>query len=439
MKRFVRYLLLAFLLAVSAVTSALTPGQEQVLFGGVRPSLNLNFLNGVADSRITFSGGVNGTRVDSTGTIVAATAPRFDYDPVSLAPKGLLSEEARTNLLLRSAEFDNASWSKANGTVTANVTASPDGATTADKLIEDGTAGAEHLTLQGASITSGTVYTFTVFAKAAERTSVTIRFAAAGYGTAQAARFNLSTQQIATISGTPTTSITAYANGWYRLQMTATATATTTANHNILLSTGSTETYNGDNASGLYLWGADLQAGSFVTSHIPTTSAAVTRTADSAVMTGANFSSWYRQDQGTFVAEAVSPEGVHPAGTQAGVFLVSDNTMNNTTALLKGSGTSAYAYAVTVGGGQQAVITHLASSTAGQLVKHAVAYRANDFAGSANGGTPGTDAAGTLPTVDRMHIGQSNTAGWWFNGWIRTLKFYPKRLPDSTLQRMTMQ
>ncbi len=88
---------------------------------GLRPTLSLDFTNGgVTDSRVTYSGGANGTRVNSAGLIVAATTPRFDYNPVTLAPLGFLVEEARTNLILRSDNFDHAAWDKANSTSVGN-------------------------------------------------------------------------------------------------------------------------------------------------------------------------------------------------------------------------------------------------------------------------------------------------------------------------------
>ena len=69
---------------------------------GLNPTLSLDFLTPVLDGRITASGGANGTRVNSSGVIVSATTPRFDYNPVTLACKGLLVEEARTNLVPKS-------------------------------------------------------------------------------------------------------------------------------------------------------------------------------------------------------------------------------------------------------------------------------------------------------------------------------------------------
>jgi hypothetical protein len=92
------------------------------------PALSLNFITGSLDPRITFNrttGLTNpATYVDSSGFVVGATdnQPRFDYDPVTLAPKGLLIDEQRTNRLLRSEEFDDAAWTKNNSTTSVTFT-----------------------------------------------------------------------------------------------------------------------------------------------------------------------------------------------------------------------------------------------------------------------------------------------------------------------------
>lgn len=94
-------------------------GRMLLLLGGNRPALDLNFGSGSSpDGRMAFSGGANGTRTDATGSIVSASAPRIDYDPVTLAPLGLLVEESRTNLLLNST-IDGANLATQSVTVTA--------------------------------------------------------------------------------------------------------------------------------------------------------------------------------------------------------------------------------------------------------------------------------------------------------------------------------
>lgn len=87
--------------------------------------------------------------------------PRFDYDPVTLAPRGLLIEEQRTNLLVRSEEFENAAWAKLAATVTANAGVSPDGTADADTL----TANSANATLRQAVSTSAVAMTFSIYMK----------------------------------------------------------------------------------------------------------------------------------------------------------------------------------------------------------------------------------------------------------------------------------
>src|SRR5579862_2673918 len=101
------------------------------------PTVEFDFVSSeTLDPRITASGGASGTRVNSAGQIVGATTPRYDYDPASHAPRGLLIEEARTNLIKRGAELDNAAWSLLGTSVSANVVNSPAGTLTGDKIVE---------------------------------------------------------------------------------------------------------------------------------------------------------------------------------------------------------------------------------------------------------------------------------------------------------------
>jgi len=71
----------------------------------VLPRMALDFTTAVLDPRVTFTRtGNTATVTNSDGVIAAINAdlPRFDYDPTTLACKGLLIEEARTNVFLNS-------------------------------------------------------------------------------------------------------------------------------------------------------------------------------------------------------------------------------------------------------------------------------------------------------------------------------------------------
>ena len=66
-----------------------------------------------------------------------------------------------------------------------------------------------------------------------------------------------------------------------------------------------------------------------------------------------------------------------------------------------------------------------------------LAYRLNDFESAVNGSSSGTDTSATVPTIDRIHIGQNFASGQAINGTIRRLTFWPTRLANPTLQAIT--
>jgi hypothetical protein len=167
------------------------------------------------------------------------------------------------NLLTYSEQFDNAAWTKSRATISADAIAAPDGRTTADKFVEDGTASQTHQMSRGVSVTSGTPITLSVYAKAAERSRLSTAFTNAGaFSTVQRATFDLSTGIASSTQGTPTVAIEALSGGYYRCSITATPTSTATATSILYLDNGSTVVYTGDGSSGLYLWGAQLVVGS---------------------------------------------------------------------------------------------------------------------------------------------------------------------------------
>jgi hypothetical protein len=182
---------------------------------------------------------------------------------------------------LRSEEFDNASWQKANISVTANATNSPSGINNADALIEN-TANASHETAQiiATSVTLGTSYSCSFYVKANGRDKFRIILANQFAGTA-VAFYDLATGLPYSVGAAATATMTSVGNGWFRCTITSTATLTGLAIiYFTLVSTGTTVSYLGNGTSGVFLWGAQLEAGAYPTSYIPTSSASVTRNAD---------------------------------------------------------------------------------------------------------------------------------------------------------------
>ncbi len=176
-----------------------------------------------------------------------------------------------------------------------------------------------------------------------------------------------------------------------------------------------------------------LEQGAFATSVIPTTTTAATRSADAASMTGTNFSSWYNASEGTLYAEAIAPSGVSSAIQSVASIT---NSSNDGRILLYRSTVPAPVFQGDIPGAQQFQITS-GSWANGSVQKLAGAYKVNDFAASFNAGTVGTDTLGTLPTVDRLIIGDVSAANRSFCGTIRKIAFYPQRVTNAQLQALT--
>lgn len=230
-----------------------------------------------------------GTFIGSNGLVqtAAINGARIQYNPLDLnAPAKLLLEAAATNLLLRSAEFNDAAWTKVNTTVTIDAIAAPTGVMTADKLVEN-TANGGHYIEQSPAIAAANTYTRTWFVKAAEKTTVRLEF----YSTPTTSifahvTFNLTTGVFsgASVGGGAVQSFSAQQlpDGWWRVAQVITLGGSNTSCfcRLALLGAGGSTVYTGDGVSGLYMWGAGLEQGSFPTSYIATTSATVTRAAD---------------------------------------------------------------------------------------------------------------------------------------------------------------
>ena len=409
------------------------------------PSLDLRFADSkslvdatTGSNLVTFTRASSGTFVGSDGLIQSASTdvPRFDHNPTTGESLGLLVEEQRTNLVLRSEEFDSGSWTKIAATVTADAIVSPSGALNADKLVET-TANSTHYAVQSVSVTT-TSRTASIYLKAGERIQVRIEHSGNTGGAARRITINLSTGAItgAVTIGTGglnsfSESIVSVGNGWYRIISTIDPTVTLGNTQalviQILDNTGQA-TYTGDGTSGIYLWGAQLEAGAFPTSYIPTTTATVTRSADVCSISGSNFSAWYRQNEGT-----VFGAGQVNGGNLNCLASFDDNTTNNRWQIRRGGTSMLFRY-VSSGGGIDAA---LLSGEALGPNRMASAIRTLDQQASNNGllFTSITPVANT-PVVDRLQIGNGPGSNN-FNGTIRRLVYWGQRLPNNVLQTLT--
>lgn len=326
----------------------ITPSFALTATERVLPRLALDFTTASLDARISVTRAANtATAINSSGVIavVNANLPRFDYNPTTLACRGLLIEDNRKNILLNS--------------------------------LIDGT----NLSTQSVTTTA---------------TAYTLSF----YGTGS---IDLTGTYTATVSGT----------GAYPTRTTLTFTPTAGT---LTLTISGTVQY------------AQLEAGGWATSFIPTDSTAggITRNSDIVTMTGTNFSSWFNNTEGSFVTVA----DTFASGASARLFNCNDGTATNRIEALRASG----------GNIQELVFSDGAASTSATVslnttFKVCAAYKANSLAVAVNGSTVATDSSATIPTVNRLYLGGTlNATISYLNGHLAKLFYYPQRLTNAEVQ-----
>jgi hypothetical protein len=373
------------------------------------PSLDLRFADNkslidavTGASLVTFTRASSKTVTNSAGVLetVGIDVPAFDHNPTTGESLGLLVEEQRTNLLLNSETIGSTGWGTQGTapTVTTNATSSPSGAVNANQIAF--AAADSRSTIGNIPITTGVTYTISIYARAVGPTLNKFRFAF----------FDQSAQGVSA-------DFVASSAQWTRFTYSYTSTATN--------SSGFLQIRNGsDNlANDVYLWGAQLEAASTPSTYIPTTSAAVTRSASLADLISSAIANNIR----TLYLEFRSPA----SGTR-GVVSLNDNTANERASVLT-SGTDPRL--VVVDGGVEQANVDGGTVTANQRTRIAVRINANDFAISINGGAVVTDTSGTLPTVDRLMLGRTQ-AGEYLNGPLARVTGWTQLLPDSTLQSL---
>ena len=237
-------------------------------------------LPNTADGDFTVSADADATRVNKDGLIESTSAnqARLNYnfiDGVVQPDPHLLLEPTRVNFIQYSELFSNSYWTKENVTVGTGVL-SPDGGSNAQNLIEDTTTG-RHRVRASLSVSSGTTYSLSVWAKSSNRNLVinadVLINARSGFDLINGTVQN-------TTSGTAT--IKEFPNGWYLCTVIGTATTTQTTVSYLQAQIGTTDVnYTGDGTSTLSLFGAQLeQSSTYASSYIPTSGSAVTRTQD---------------------------------------------------------------------------------------------------------------------------------------------------------------
>ena len=393
---------------------------------GPVPSLVLDFAGtGTLDPRVTFTRSTTGTYYNSSGvlTTAAINEARFDYNPSTLAPLGLLIEQSSTNTVLYSEDYTNIYWTKNNTTITPNATTAPNGTTTASLFTAPfASTPLSSLTNNGA-IAAGT-YTMSVYYKN-DAASFLNLFCSDAVSNYSAAWVNLSTNTVAvanggTFSGASAT-VTASAYGFNRVTLTFTKPVTAQSSvviGNLVASSGSFTKLAGS----IYLWGAQIEALAFPTSYIPTTSAQVTRAADTPPLP---IDTWYNTSQGTWFAQV---NMLSTAGTPR---IVGATPSSKAPILISSQAAAMFDSTTTIASAN--------TITANTTQKIATAWDGTTGLVCLNGGTVATGSQSTgYADLSTIGIGYNSTSSNNFiNGRIAKITYYPTALTNAQLQALT--
>lgn len=364
-----------------------------------RRSLNLDFVrdgkgSGLLDPLFTFTRASTATRINASGLLetVAADTPRFDFDPVTLECKGLLIEEGRTNICLHSSNFANAIYN--NGTLaapTANYGTAPDGSSSAAR---SNTLGNRYQLL---TVTPGATYTTSCWIKLLAGSGVVDFYTINGGG----------------VSVAPTSS-------WQRVQLSDVASGST-GYIGINLVSGTLD---------VLIWGLQAELGSFATSYIPTTSAAVTRAGETlAILT---VDPWYAVTEGTWLIEASIPSATGIRRT----LLHAANATDSYSPLISAEASDGIRGLAIVSGVYvfDQVQGAVAATTKAALIYKSGAYRYSVDGITLTGSTPSIPIKPTQVGIGCRYTPNEEHA----NGHIRRFTYLPFAVDDLTLKQMTV-
>jgi hypothetical protein len=268
------------------------------------------------------------------------------------------------------------------------------------------------------------------------------------------AYFDLSDQTTQAVAGSSTTptnlTIEDVGNGWYRCSATFDNTTATTSGTGV----GVSDAKGNDSVTAgksVYIWGAQLEAQSQVTSYTATSGSTATRSADVyttatkqrsadvCYIDGTAFTDFYNQDEGTILVDAKLPDGQGSAGGQENYFIqIDDGTYNNRIEFdrliadnirfrISQNGTS---YTENTSG----------TYVDGSDVKVAFAFVDSSFRGYINGSDVAENTSIIMPSgLNKFSIGNNGpNVTQHFNGSFRKIIYFPRKLtPDTQLEKLT--
>lgn len=353
--------------------------------------------------------------------------PRIDYDPITQECKGLLIEEARTNLCQYSSDFSHSFWGKEGGAVIiGSPTMAPNGSITAQSYSQSTMY--SFYRLQYVISSTLATYTCSVYVKSGGLTQMSLRVGRAGPGTEGAIFDIVNGTILSTGTAITSASITPVGNGWFRVSVTNNCTIV--GPQYMVIATGETSV-TGDPTKKFYIWGAQIEQASFASSYIPTNGSQGTRAYDTTYIP---FLSSFNAVEGTIstifstaVRSGQRFQTCYLGTSTTGSPHIYGNLSGNQT------GGSIHSFSATTISDATTVLYPTA-----ETISTLYAYKSGNSAFAINGNL--TSNSGTFtPSVNGTdaYIGCNNLNQYQLNGCIKKFQYYPKRLSNESIKSLS--
>jgi hypothetical protein len=414
---------------------ALIPAAQGSKFYSVLPS------DGVGD--FDFARASAATRINKYGLIetVASGQSRLNYPLIDGVVNGCphhILEPQRINLITQSESFDNAYWSKTSSSVVSGFT-SPKGDLSAFKLVEGGATSSHYIGTQAWATTSisGQDYTISCFAKKGENSFIQLTFSGATHNPNNCANFDIENGVLGTVlSGT--SKIQALSNGWYRCSFTSPTINTLATSQSFICKIESAtsvraESYTGDGTSGIYIWGAQLEAGSYPTSHIVSNSgSATTRVAETANNSGD--ASTFNDSEGVLMVEGSIAKDENVFRNIS----ISDGSSNNFVTFYTTNVLNKITYLLGAGGGGAVFGLDYYFQDITINFKIALVYSSGRNEIWVNGikVNQNTDTFSSMSGLNELSFDNGVSGGNWY-GNTKQIQYFDSALNDSELETLT--
>jgi len=366
------------------------------------------------------------SRVNKDGLIEELTVddtPRLDW--LNSDCPSLLLEPQRTNRLGYSEQFNTSNWGKSNSTIDPDSTISPNGELSSDKLIANTVNTSHYMQATVSGLSTSSAATFSIFIKKAEISQLQLLCAQNSSPFTNWARLSFDLNTLTAFSSTVGTfGYKDYGNGWLRVFVTGTPT-TSNALIRVSLMKNSTGIFAGNNNDGIYLFGAQVEQGSYPTSYIKTLSGTVTRQKDICINGGD--SDLFNITEGTFFVDAYAPNS-----TNSTIISLSNGTdAQKITLLFEAVNSRVRTYS---SGG----VLYYDNLSYNQRNKILITFKLNEYKTYINGSLVSTDTIATVPTgMFKLNFSHNNGTILHFEGKVHDTRIYDRVLTEAEAIELT--